>query len=91
MQTMQSNIQADKKAAKGKDPGGRLLLQRNSTKAAVNENRETLLTNASIRNRPEDSKWTTATMSEELAVCWKFEGYQKTAPPKFTLDESDNC
>ena len=69
MQTMQSNIQADKKAAKGKDPGGRLLLQRNSTKAAVNENRETLLTNASIRDRPEDSKWMTATMSEGPAVC----------------------
>ena len=66
---MQSNIQADKKAAKGKYPGGRLLLERNSTKAAVNETQETLLTNASIRDRQEDSKWMTATMSKELAVC----------------------
>ena len=69
MLTMQSNIQADKKAAKGKYLGGRLLLKRNSTKAAVNETQETLLTNASIRDRQEDSKWMTATMSEGPAVC----------------------
>ena len=43
---------------------------------------ENLFTNASIRDRPEDSKRMLETISKKLAVCWKSEGYQKTAPSK---------
>ena len=57
-------------------------VEQNSTKVALNETREPLFTNASIRDRPEDSKRMLETISKKLAVCWKSEGYQKTAPSK---------
>ena len=65
-------------------------VEQNSTKVALNETREPLFTNASIRDRSDDPQRTLETMSKKLDVCWESEGYQKTAPPKFTLDESDN-
>ena len=57
-------------------------VEKNSTKVALNETREPLFTNASIRDRPEDSKRMQETISKKLAVFWESEGYQKTAPSK---------